>query len=271
MIDPYKVLGISPGASEEEIKKAYRQKAKQYHPDLHPGDQEAARKMNEVNEAYDMLKNPEKYERQKAREQQQSYYRSTYGNNGYSQSGPGSGGYSHNSSDQNSGNDYGYGGAGGFYWGGFNFNDFFGQGGFGRRNSSDARPTVQPGDPQELVNAINLINSGRYNDAVNVLNQMTSSYRNARWYYVSAVAYHGAGDYSQALNQIRKAMEMAPGNSMYRQLYEQYSYQDSSDDDGTYTTRRRGGFSPLRYMGMILLILFILRLLFSCMRFGFYF
>ena len=38
MTDPYSVLGITPGADDETIKKAYRQKCKQYHPDLHPDD-----------------------------------------------------------------------------------------------------------------------------------------------------------------------------------------------------------------------------------------
>ena len=61
--DPYSVLGISKDASKEEIKKAYRKKAKEYHPDLHPNDPKAAEKMNEINEAYDMLSNPEKYQK----------------------------------------------------------------------------------------------------------------------------------------------------------------------------------------------------------------
>ena len=59
--DPYKVLGVSPDASDEEIKKAYRRLAKKYHPDLNPGDEEAARKMKEINEAYEQIKNPEKF------------------------------------------------------------------------------------------------------------------------------------------------------------------------------------------------------------------
>lgn len=58
--DPYKVLGVSRDASDEEIKKAYRRLAKKYHPDLNPGDAEAARKMQEVNAAYEQIKEPEK-------------------------------------------------------------------------------------------------------------------------------------------------------------------------------------------------------------------
>lgn len=55
--DPYKVLGVSPNASDEEIKKAYRELVKKYHPDRNPDDPHAAEKMNEINAAYDQIKN----------------------------------------------------------------------------------------------------------------------------------------------------------------------------------------------------------------------
>ena len=59
--DPYKVLGLSPGASKDEVTKAYRKLAKKYHPDLNPGDETAAKKMAEVNAAYDSIINGTPY------------------------------------------------------------------------------------------------------------------------------------------------------------------------------------------------------------------
>lgn len=55
--NPYQVLGVPPDASDEEVKKAYRELTKKYHPDLNPGDEHAAQMMNDINTAYDQIKN----------------------------------------------------------------------------------------------------------------------------------------------------------------------------------------------------------------------
>jgi molecular chaperone DnaJ len=200
--DPYKVLGISHDATKEEIKKAYRKKAKEYHPDLHPNDPEAAQKMNEVNEAYDMLNNPEKYKKQ---EQRQSSYQNTYRNpygNPYENAGWNGGGY------QRQENQGGYGG-----FGDFDFEDLFG---FSGRNYGPVRPKAEPGDSQAIIQAVNFINQGQFQNADRILSNVVSRERNARWYYLSALANQGLGNTLLASEQMDKAVQMEPGNTEYQ-------------------------------------------------------
>src|SRR5438552_8310201 len=59
-VDYYKTLGVEKNATEEEIKKAYRKLARKYHPDLNPNDKEANKKFQQINEANEVLSDPEK-------------------------------------------------------------------------------------------------------------------------------------------------------------------------------------------------------------------
>ncbi|AZB10475.1 J domain-containing protein [Chryseobacterium sp. G0162] len=96
-IDYYKILGVDKSATQDDIKKAYRKLARKLHPDLNPDDKESERKFKELNEANEVLSNPEnraKYDKygenwkhgeeyEKAQQQQRQYQQQNYGG-GYS-------------------------------------------------------------------------------------------------------------------------------------------------------------------------------------------
>ena len=213
--DPYSVLGISKDASKEEIKKAYRKKAKENHPDLHPNDPKAVEKMNEINEAYDMLSNPEKY--QKTGQSQNGY-----GNQSQS-------GYYQRNTYSGNGNQ-GYGNQDEFW--GFGFEDIFG---FGANAQSLHKPVKQVGDSDRIRLAIDYICDGKYNLANQILNQILSIERDARWHYLNSLANYGAGNQIRALEEIQKAIQMEPGNQLYTQVYNKMrkngsAYQTSGEE-----------------------------------------
>ena len=210
--DPYKVLGVDPGATQDEIKRAYRKKAKENHPDLHPDDPNATQKMNEINEAYDMAMNPDKFrqrrEQEQARQQARQSYTGSYG-------GGAQGGYQ-GSYQGSQGNPFG--GQGG--WQEFDFNDFFGFG-FGQQQQHRSQAFHRPGETDQVRRAVDALNMGQYQQATVILNGVTSAGRDAHWYYLSALAAHGTGSATQAMDFARRAVQMDPNNLDYKRFLQQ--------------------------------------------------
>ena len=211
MRDPYEVLGVAPGASDDEIKAAYRKLAKKYHPDLNGGSAEAEAKMKEVNEAYTILIK-HKGNAQGGYHQGRSGYGGAggYGGSGgygsyggYGSQGAGQGGYG-----QSQGGSYDFGGFG------FDFEDLFGGG--ARRNYQSSSYTEN--DPQ-LKGAERAVLAGRYEDALAMLRGVQN--RRAAWYYWSARANMGLGNRIAALHDARTAANMAPDEPAFRELLAQ--------------------------------------------------
>ena len=224
MNDPYSVLGITPSATEEEIKKAYRSKCKEYHPDLHPGDPTAEDKFKEVQAAYSEIMKIK---------QGGGSYSSGYGSSGYSygygsQQRSGYGGYSGQQQDP-------------FGFGFDPFEAFFGgsagysRAGYGSSGQSQEQDT-------RMQAARNYINARHYTEALHVLESIPISERRARWYYYAALASSGLGNQVNALEYAKKAAALEPGNYEYQNLVDRLQNYSRSyrNMNSAYTTQSFG-------------------------------
>lgn len=189
MSDPWQVLGVSQNATDEEVKAAYRKLAHKYHPDLNPGDEAAAKKMQEINAAYDQIKNPEAY-----RASQASSYQS--GGPGYAEyQDPFGGGW----------------------------NPFTGWGGYGtwQQQEDQGYRRSSPEEDIHIRAARNYINSHQYDAAIHTLDEVPAGARGAEWYYLSAVANYYVGNKITAMQHAQNAVRMEPGNPRYQSLLNQ--------------------------------------------------
>ncbi|MDO5702576.1 MAG: J domain-containing protein [Lachnospiraceae bacterium] len=192
IIDPYKVLGVSEQVSDADLKKAYRELSKKWHPDANPDDPEGAEaKFKEIQEAYRQIVD--------ARARGTSAY----------------GRAQQSTSSDTSSNGSGYRRGYAEYNG--QFDEFFRE---WSRYSSERRAGEES---NEMTAARNYINAGHYTEALNALGQVAESSRNARWYYYAAIASRGAGNNIDAVRYARTACDMDPGNADYRNLMDQLS------------------------------------------------
>lgn len=181
-MNPYEILGVSPNATDEEVTKAYRALAKKYHPDLNPGDEHAAKKMAEINAAYEQIKN--------------GTASTSSGTNGY------------RSSNTQSSRQYGYSDP----FGGFGFDPF------GFYNYSSSHQNQSRGTPS-FDTVRQYIDAGYYTQALQVLSSISD--HTGEWYYYSALANWGSGNKVLALNHIHLACQMEPSNRIYQETLAQ--------------------------------------------------
>jgi len=198
MNDPYVTLGVSPTATDDEVKAAYRKLAMKYHPDRNQGSKEAEAKMKQVNDAYaqvmDMRKNG-------GRTTASGYGgSSTSGYGGYQQ--------------QQQQRQQQYGGYGGF-------DDFFGFGGYrqggpyGGYQQGNTHTNWQQESP-ELTSVRDFLRHGQLYQARSILDGMRS--RTATWYYLSALTHRGMGNQAAALSDARTAVQLEPDNMDFNDL-----------------------------------------------------
>lgn len=212
MSDPYKILGISRDASDDEVKKAYRQLSRKYHPDANvnnPNKDKAEEMFKLVQQAYQQVM----YERQ--------HPYSSAGQGSWSRPGSQSAGRPSGSSGTSSGQTWqDENGTTYTYYGNFeDFSDFwtefFSSYGFGTQGASQDNSE----EAIHLRAAASYINHGMFQEALNVLSAMEE--RSAQWYYYSAAANSGIGNDAVALEHAQRAASMDPGNPNYQSMLQQ--------------------------------------------------
>lgn len=190
--NPYKILGIKEGASYDEIKRAYRELAKKYHPDRYrdnPLSDLAGEKMREINEAYDdLMKNAG------GAYQYQSDYEQNYDNSSANK-----GQQSSTSSQYQNQNQQAYGSQ-------QQSQQSYGAQGQNQYASNDE-------SEQERQARVH-INNGNLNEGQRILDSMRV--RNAAWYYLQGLVFLRRGWYDRGYSNIQKAANMDPSNFEYR-------------------------------------------------------
>lgn len=232
--NPYDILGVSRDASMDEVKKAYRKKARENHPDLNPDDPDAEARMNRINEAYDRIVNPDKYAASDARKRGAGTpYTSGYAGYGNPSGGPGG------STGQGGPYQGGYGSPEGnpYTWTTIDFDEFFT--GSWTNNSQAIHPEENASDSPEIKQAIYSINSSNWKQAIDILQKIPSTGRDARWYYLFALANNGAGNTVAASDNIRRARQMDPNNQDYVRAQQRFV----SDARQYQTTGQGRGFT----------------------------
>jgi molecular chaperone DnaJ len=261
MSDPYAVLGLAPGASEEEVKKAYHALAKKYHPDSNPGDKDAEAKMKEINAAYDAIINPSKNRR--SYRQPGSSSPSERGSSGSPYGGYGYGGYGSGWPSSGGGFDPDDFPQGGFWWFGFPF-------GFGWYGSSTSGQTSSATDESPVLRAArSYIEQDDFDEAIHVLESVHVYDRGARWYYYRALAYLGQGKTYLAEEDAQRATQMDPTSVEYRQLLfkiqaSKMATSTTADRGGRDTTTTRPGCltaSALKWFAISIIITLVLNIL----------
>lgn len=217
MTDPYQVLGVSPTASDDEVKKAYRTLCKKYHPDANVGKPDAAqaeKKFMEVQQAYEEIM----HRRQ----------------GGGQRAGSGYNGGAQQQRQPQPDDPFAS------FWGAYGGNPYgnAGYGGYGSAGYGQA----QQDDSIEMRAAKNYIDTGHYAEALNALGSVPAGKRNARWYFLSALAQSGLHNNAQAMEYARQAASMEPGNMQYQQLLSQLQGGGSwYSQQGQEYGRRTGG------------------------------